>query len=67
MQSSNKHSTIKGLLITLRAWSRDTLHGKPYRLYHTMHGRPDKYKNKARDTVRKLLGYGTGTKGNQDA
>ena len=54
MQGSNKHSTIKGILITLKAWSVACLHAKPYRNYHELHGRPDEYKNKNRETVRKL-------------
>jgi hypothetical protein len=52
MQSSNKHSTIKGLLLKLRAWSRDSLHNRPYKSYHMMHGRPDSYKDVDRASIR---------------
>lgn len=54
MHSSNKHSTIKGILLTLRAWSVASLHGRPYRMPHQMHGRPDDYKNIDRETIRKM-------------
>lgn len=53
MHSSNKHSAIKGILITLRAWSVACLHGHPYKARHTMHGRPDDYKNIDRETIRR--------------
>jgi len=53
MQGSDKHSTIKGILLTLKAWSRAALHGRPYRLPHTMHGRPDQYKDHPRATIRR--------------
>lgn len=52
MISNNKHSTLKGLLRKLGAWSLECLHRHPYKLYHKMHGRPDKYKQKQRGTVR---------------
>lgn len=53
MHSSNKHSTLKGILITLGFWSWECLRGKPYVAGHKMHGRPDAYKNIDRDTIRR--------------
>ena len=51
MHSSNKHSTLKGILLTLGAWCRSSLHGHPYR--GQSRGRPDRYKKIERDTIRK--------------
>lgn len=56
MQGSNKHSTIKGLLITLRAWSVAALHGHYYGPRHRRSGRPDRYKAYDRGTIRRSGG-----------
>lgn len=53
MHGSNKHSTLKGILLTVGAWCRDTLHRRPYKAHHKMHGRPDDYKDKERETIRR--------------
>jgi hypothetical protein len=53
MHSSNKHSTIKGLLLKLGMWSRACMHGHPYKARHKMHGRPDAYKDHGQETIRK--------------